>query len=281
LAAHPLLHRLQARWRPARAGAALQVAGWWLFVALATLECMRRTQAVAGADSAWTALAQMAVPALVLIASSRPAWLPRLDVAWRVVGCGALAFWLFAWLWSGNAGPGDAAPLPWVPLLNPLEIGQGVALLALVAWARTLDAGWRDRLPRQALPALAGVTAFALVTGLVLRTCHHWGGVAWSADALYASTLAQAALSVAWSLIGVALMLAGHRRQRRTVWSVGAALLAVVVAKLFLVELADHGTLSRIVSFIVVGGLMLAVGYFAPIPPRRRDAEADLPGAPA
>jgi len=25
------------------------------------------------------------------------------------------------------------------------------------------------------------------------------------------------------------------------------------------------------VSFIVVGGLMLAVGYFAPIPPRRDD----------
>ena len=52
-----------------------------------------------------------------------------------------------------------------------------------------------------------------------------------------------------------------------------ALLLGVVVAKLFLVELADRGTVSRIVSFMVVGVLMLAVGYFAPIPPRRPDAE--------
>ncbi len=86
---------------------------------------------------------------------------------------------------------------------------------------------------------------------------------------------------MAWSLIGVALMVTGHRRARRALWGVGAALLGLVVAKLFLVELADRGTLSRIVSFIVVGGLMLAVGYFAPIPPRRADPESELPGEPA
>jgi len=158
-----------------------------------------------------------------------------------------------------------------VPLLNPREIGQGVALLALVGWVRTLPAALRERVPPMALPALAGVTAFGLATGLVLRTCHHWAGVPWTADALFASTLAQAALSVAWALIGVASMVAGHRAGRRVVWAVGAALLGVVVAKLFLVELADRGSLYRIVSFIVVGGLMLAVGYFAPIPPRRDD----------
>jgi uncharacterized membrane protein len=67
-------------------------------------------------------------------------------------------------------------------------------------------------------------------------------------------------------------------------WIVGAALLGVVVAKLFLVELADRGSLSRIVSFLVVGGLMLAVGYFAPMPPRRdevRPAAPDPLGEPA
>ena len=72
-------------------------------------------------------------------------------------------------------------------------------------------------------------------------------------------------------MIGVGGMLAGHARARRDAWIAGAALLAVVVAKLFLVELADHGSVERIVSFIVVGVLMLVVGYFAPIPPRRAD----------
>jgi uncharacterized membrane protein len=284
-AAHPLLARQQARWRPAMATTPLNIAGGWLFVALATRECVLRVQASAPPDSAWVALAEMMVPALVMIASAQPALLRRFRdaaqaVAWRVWGCAALALYLFGWLWFGNLGAGDAAPLPYVPLLNPLEIGQGVALLALLTWVRALPPAWRGRVPPLALPAVAGATAFGLATGLVLRTCHHWAGIAWNADALYDSTLAQAALSVTWSLIGVALMVAGHRGGRRAVWGVGAALLGVVVAKLFLVELADRGTVSRIVSFMVVGVLMLAVGYFAPIPPRRPDAEPAAPDAP-
>ena len=283
LLAHPLLARLQQRWRPPVLGAPLEVAGWWLFIALATRECVLRVQAIAAPGSAWTELAAMAVPALVLIASAHPALLRRQSdagrrTAWLVAGCGALALYLFGWLWVGNTTAGDAAPLPWLPLLNPLEIGQGIALLALVAWVRALPTGWRAGVPSAALPALAGVTAFGLVTGMVLRGCHHGAGVPWAADSLYASTLAQAALSVTWSLIGVALMLAGHRGTRRALWVVGAGLLGVVVAKLFLVELADRGSVERIVSFIVVGGLMLAVGYFAPIPPRRDD-ETTRPGA--
>ena len=285
LLAHPWLVRLQARWRPPVLTAPLHVGGGWLFVAVATRECIVRVQAVAAAGSAWEALAAMAVPTLVLVASARPVLLRRqrdeaCRAAWLGAGCGALALYLLGWLWVGNTSAGDAAPLPWLPLLNPLEVGQGIALLAIVGWVRAVPPAWRARLPALALPAIAGATAFGLVTGLVLRTCHHWADVPWGADALFASTLAQAALSVTWSLIGVALMLAGHRGRRRELWGVGAALLGVVVAKLFLIELADRGNLSRIVSFIVVGGLMLAVGYFAPMPPRRVDDDGTGPVLP-
>ena len=289
LLAHPLLLRLQAGWRPPALDAPLQLGGWWLFVLLATRECVLRLAPAVAPGSAWTELAAMAVPAAVLIASTLPALRRRLErfaawPAWATVGCGALAVYLFGWLWAANTNAGDAAPLPWLPLLNPLEIGAGIALLAIAGWARALPAAWRDAVPRAAGPALLAATSFALVTGMVLRTCHHWASVAWDGDALYASRLTQAALSVVWSSIGVAAMLAGHRMARRTPWIAGAALLGVVVAKLFLVELADRGGLSRIVSFLVVGGLMLAVGYFAPIPPRRNDpepAEPDVAGEPA
>ena len=50
------------------------------------------------------------------------------------------------------------------------------------------------------------------------------------------------------------------------------SLLAVVVVKLFFVELADQGGLFRIVSFLSVGVLLLLVGYFAPVPPAKPDA---------
>ncbi len=63
-------------------------------------------------------------------------------------------------------------------------------------------------------------------------------------------------------------MIGGHLRVRREIWLVGAALIAVVVAKLFFVELSDRRGLERIVSFIGVGILLLVVGYFAPLPPK-------------
>ena len=284
LAAHPWLARAQSRWSPAALGTPLRLAGWWLFVALATRECVLRVAAAAVPGSSWVDLAGMAAPAAVLFASVQPAVARRrADTAWRIAGCGAIALYLFAWLWVADTRAGDAAPLPWLPLLNPLETAAGIALLALAAWTRALPASWRDGLAPSVLPAVGGATAFGLVTGVVLRACHHLAGVPWDAASLFASTLAQAALSVAWSLIGVALMVAGHRRARRIAWLAGAALLGVVVAKLFLVELADRGSLYRIVSFIVVGGLMLAVGYFAPMPPSRDDDSTRdrVPGEPA
>ncbi|MDT4864610.1 hypothetical protein FQZ97_993760 [compost metagenome] len=108
---------------------------------------------------------------------------------------------------------------------------------------------------------------------MVLRTCHHYAGVAWRFDALYASWLTQAALSITWAICGVVAMVLGHGRRVRTLWMAGAALLGVVVLKLFFVELADRGGLFRIVSFIAVGALLLLVGYFAPVPPKKEEAE--------
>jgi uncharacterized membrane protein len=45
--------------------------------------------------------------------------------------------------------------------------------------------------------------------------------------------------------------------------------MAVVVAKLFFVDLSNVGGIERIVSFIGVGLLMLVVGYFSPVPPAK------------
>ena len=58
-------------------------------------------------------------------------------------------------------------------------------------------------------------------------------------------------------------------RAAKSSWIAGAALLGVVVAKLFLVDLSRAGTIERIVSFIGVGLLLLLIGYLAPVPARR------------
>ena len=58
--------------------------------------------------------------------------------------------------------------------------------------------------------------------------------------------------------------------------------MAVVVAKLFLVDLSSLSAVGRMVSFIVVGVLLLVVGYLAPVPPAAPDEseeDPDLVGA--
>ena len=62
-------------------------------------------------------------------------------------------------------------------------------------------------------------------------------------------------------------MVAATQASRRSEWRLGAALLTVTVIKLLLFDLAATGTVTRIVSFIVVGAFILAIGYFSPSPP--------------
>jgi len=69
-------------------------------------------------------------------------------------------------------------------------------------------------------------------------------------------------------------MVLSRMRMERALWIAGAALLAVVVGKLFLVDLSSTGTVARIVSFLGVGVLLLIIGYLAPVPPGAKEAES-------
>jgi uncharacterized membrane protein len=68
-------------------------------------------------------------------------------------------------------------------------------------------------------------------------------------------------------MTAMAAMVIARRRMDRRPWFAGAALLGVVVGKLILLDLANSGTVARIVSFLGVGALLLIIGYVAPVPP--------------
>ena len=119
-----------------------------------------------------------------------------------------------------------------------------------------------------------GGAAFIWANGVLLRTLHHWADIPFRLDAMLRSILVQAAFSLFWSILALATMVVATRRGWRGLWIAGAALMGVVVMKLFLVELSHAGTVERIVSFIGVGIFLLVIGYFSPVPPKLRTEDS-------
>lgn len=254
------------------AGAVARIAQflWWLLwpsvLSLALLWLARS----AGLAEGWNVLVGV-LPWWLLAALTMRRWQwislplgPAFDAARPLLQ--GLLFTLLGIAWLGvHAVSGAAAPLPWLPVVNPAELAQWAILLLAARWLYSPQVPAGLRAVRVPLLAIAG---FIALTSLALHAVHHWGGVAWNA-ALWRSTLAQTSLTVVWSVLGVMAWVYGSRRRQRVLWTVGAVLMAVVLAKLILIDRQHLGNLLGIASFIAYGLLCTVVGYLAPAPPRQ------------
>ncbi len=228
------------------------------------------------ASGVWAQLAWLAAPMLLWLAftawRNHPYLQPR-AVYWQV-GSMVAAVFAMAWLlWANWVAPRESG-LPYLPLLNPLEL----ATTAIVWQAWRWFGLWlpeNDADAQKMRLALPSALALFAVSAMVMRVWHEYGGVAWRLRELLASFGLQASLSIVWALLAIGLMVRGNQQSARSLWFTGASLMGVVVAKLFLVELGNSGGVARIVSFIVVGVLLLLVGWFAPMPPKGEDDEDD------
>jgi uncharacterized membrane protein len=278
-----LLRELDRRGAEGDTGIALPLDFWhagllWLITLVSAHELAWVGSHVGTGEGVWTVVPWGVVPALALASvcflAAKPWWpiAPHRD-AYLIVGAGALAVLLALWSLAANTGgDGDPLPLPYIPLFNPLDIGEALALIAMATW---FQRSGRDSMQARialhpgAAVAIFAVLLFVWINAIALRTIHFWFDVPYSFAALWHSRLVQAVLSLLWSSLALAAMLLANRRQWRVVWIAGAALLGGVVAKLFFVDLSQVGTVERIVSFIGVGLLLLLIGYLAPVPPRR------------
>ena len=228
------------------------------------------------ADGVWAQLAWLAVPMLLWTAFT--AWRnhPRLQpraVYWRW-GSMAAAVFALAWLLVANWVAPRASGLPYLPLLNPLELATAAIVWQAWRWCGV----WlpeHDPDAKKVQIALPAALALFAVSALVMRVWHEYDGVAWRLRDLLASFGLQASLSIVWALLAIGLMVRGNQQAARPLWFTGAGLMGVVVGKLFLVELGNSGGVARIVSFIVVGVLLLLVGWFAPMPPKGGEGDEE------
>ncbi|CAA6802299.1 MAG: Unknown protein [uncultured Thiotrichaceae bacterium] len=190
--------------------------------------------------------------------------------AYLLISSSILCMILLVWGLFSFSSSGDAAPLPWLPLLNPLDILLGLILVTLFYWWQRIQdheqlPSLNEKLPI-AIISISGLLAFAWLNITIFRLAHHHFGIAYSPSPLFNSALVQSSVSILWALTGVLLTIFANRKQWRQIWFVGGALLVLVVAKLFLIDLSEIDTLARIVSFLVVGLMLTSIGYFAPLP---------------
>ena len=192
--------------------------------------------------------------------------------------------------WAATAG---ALALAWRPLAEDRVWLAGLALAAVAAFGALAFVTVPSRLveatahPATELWALAIVVAATWALGLTTppaaRGLAQWVLGCAAALTLYGVSLGvleiaervsgatvetdfqrgHTALSALWGIGALALYVVGLARDRRELRLVGLALFGLALAKLFLYDLASLSSITRAFSFLAVGSILLAAGFFA------------------
>ena len=175
--------------------------------------------------------------------------------AWRVLGAlaGATAVVVQTLIANPVFEPADVGLLPIVNLL--LVAYAAPAALAAVAGRWAAAAGEKPAV----LPAdiVAMILAFAYVS-LEVR---HFFDPGFERPGFAASGLELYAYSIVWLLFGVALLALGIIRGTPALRHAGMALVCIVVAKVFLIDMAGLQGLLRVFSFLGLGAALVGLGY--------------------
>lgn len=212
------------------------------------------------------AAAVVLLPILLMLSSTHyharlPNWLQLQRSLQDLYPIIAFSFGVWA-LWANLSSSGQFWPLPYFPLLSLLD----GCLIAVIFWLyRSMPSSQAIQRLQAGKFALGGL-AFWSLSGMVVRSLHQWLETplwpeAWSSDTV------QTSLTIVWSSTALLITMLASRQAWRALWWIGLGLLAMVIAKLLLVDLSNLSAMARVISFIGAGGVMLVIGYVAPLPP--------------
>jgi uncharacterized membrane protein len=238
--------------------------GYWFLLVLAGSELAWVANQLVPGNTLWSWLAWAAAGALGVLFTMRglqtTKWpFETQSALYRDTLQAPVAAMLSMWLVYGNLTFSGSSGLPYVPILNPFDLMQLLAMFALWKWLRSFNAAL--------LPVLYGM-AFLWISTEAARLTHHWGGVPFYSQTLLASSMLQAGLSLLWTAIAMSVMVYASQQNQRTLWFGGFGLLAIVGIKLMMVDLSNKGTVLWTVSLIGIALLIIAASYFSPAPPK-------------
>lgn len=250
----------------------------WLLVLLSCAELSWGISQYISENRLWADLLWALLPAVVVLSLS--SWAEKLRwpvqkhyelYVYRAALPIVTGLILFAAV-QGLSNVGTPYPLNYIPFINPLDMIIALVMAMVIYWHHRLvrfTSKKVELIPAGARLGFISVALFFWLTGIIARTVHYWFNVPFDDGAMFDSIIFQASVSVTWSLLALTVTVFATKKSRRLLWFIGSALLGLVVIKLFLVDLASAGTIGRIISFVAVGLLMLVIGYFSPLPPRK------------
>ena len=147
-----------------------------------------------------------------------------------VAGCGAMSFL--------HSTLGSAYPF-W-----PNALGLLLPLVAQRMARQTESRPARIAPPYQAALIIAGILGLWLLLGKMVAASH---------QGFF--------LTVSWSIFAALVLVAGFMLKERTYRLLGLGILGVAVARIFFVDVWQLDTIYRILSFLILGVLLLAAGF--------------------
>ncbi len=255
----------------------------WVLIGVLVKEMSWAVSLYLGPTSAWQFAAESIMPIaaiwIVTLKTHLIRWpLLKYEDLYMNVVIGPLVFvsWLLLMI-SNWTNAGNADPLPYIPLLNPLELSHLGFLFVITVWAikwiKTPNNDTKEL--KKNMWVVLSATYFIWLNGVLCRGLHHYLGVPFDFSSLFSSVEVQVSLSLFWTLIGISIMTYASKKRIRWIWVTGASFLAVVVLKMFLIDLSKIETMARVISFIGVGILFLVVGYYSPIPAKDIEVHSD------
>ena len=150
-----------------------------------------------------------------------------------------------------------------LPIFNPFDL-VSIAMLAGFLWILSLQI--KTGLDKGIVGMLTVLSLLWLSSYILLRALHIYLGTPFNQLTLWQDGSVQLSLTVLWvSLAFMSMSFASHK-QLRSVWILGGSILVIVTLKLVLLDLAQIGTLTRVLTFLVAGFIMLIIAYIAPMP---------------
>jgi len=181
---------------------------------------------------------------------------------WQTKSCLLL---MGSWLVCSQLFSQQAFQYYWLPILNPFDL-ISIAMFASFIWMllQQIKVG-RDK---GMMAVLMVLSLLWLSSYIILRALHVYLQTPFNELALWSNATVQLSLTILWVLLAWITMWTATLKKLKPMWILGGSILVIVTLKLVLFDLSHIGTLTRVISFLLAGGVMLLIAYIAPMPER-------------